>query len=284
MKKLLLLLAFMPVFFAQAQVIPDSSKLNKSALSPWYLNNLRVDGSTQLYYNGNRPITGSVATGTNPGTRDLIGFLNAIFYPSQVPTATLTGGETRELIAAGADVSYTLNYSAGRQAYTEPLASIVVAGNTKTFTQPAAPGTVTGTQGVTVVRNTNTTFTNTVTTTDSKTASATTSVTWLPKFYYGFVPSATPSNSEVINMNGVFYSGGSYSNTVAAPVTAGRIAFAKPVSSGAFGSIIINTFLQPSDNYTITTQSITNASGYTQDYYVLVFTTSTGGGYSFTAN
>lgn len=284
MKKIMLIIALLATFASQSQIIVDSAKMSKNALSPWYLNNLRVDGSTQLYFNGNRQITGSVATGTTPGTRDLIGFINAIFYPSQVPTATLTGGETRELIAAGADVSYTLNYSAGRQAYTEPLASIVVAGNTKTFTQPAAPGTVTGTQGVTVVRNTNTIFTNTVTTTDSKTASATTSVTWLPKFYYGFVSSATPSNSDVIGMNGVFYSSGSYSNTVAAPGTPGRIAFAKPVSSGTFGSIIINTFLQPTDNYNITTQSITNASGYTQDYYVLVFTTSTGGGYSFTAN
>jgi len=284
MKKILLLLAFMPVFFAQAQVIPDSSKLNKSALSPWYLNNLRVDGSTQLYFNGNRPITGSVATGITPNTRDLIGFINAIFYPTQVPTASLTGGETRELMAAGADLNYTLSYTAGRQAATEPLASIVVAGNTKTFTQPSAPGTVSGTQAVTVVRNTNTTFTNTVTTTDGKQAQASTGVYWSAKFYYGFVSSATPSNSEVISMNGVFYSGGSYSNTVATPSTAGRIAFAKPVNTGTFGSIIINTFLQPSDNYTITTQSITNASGYTQDYYVLVFGTSTGGGYSFTAN
>ncbi len=284
MKKILTLLFVLAVFISHSQPIPDSGKLNKIASSPWYLNDVRIDGKSQIKFDGNRPITGSVGTGINPSATDLVGFLNNLFYPSQVPTASLSGGENRELMAAGAALNYTLNYSAGRQPSTAPLQSIVVAGVTKSFTQPSAPGSVSGTQAVTVTRNVNTNFSMSVTTTDGKSAGASAGIYWYPSYYYGFVPTQSPTDADILAMTGFLYGGGSVTNSVAAPTGAQSVCFAKPVNTGGFGSIIINTFLQPSSNYNITTRSVTNASGYAQNYYILVFTTTTGGGYSFTAN
>ena len=101
--------------------------------------------------------------------------INSNFFvkiTTQNPTASLSGGSNYELHSAGT-FSPTLNYSAGRLAATSsasataPIASITVASVSEPVTGcSTAPCIISGTQGVTVTYNTNTTFSNVVVTTD----------------------------------------------------------------------------------------------------------------------
>ena len=91
MKKLffITLLSFLYIYvYSQQQVITvDSIAIGRKSAAK-----INLDGSiTARSFNGKRPITGSIATGQNPNTNDLIAWINAIFYPSQVPTAGLSG-------------------------------------------------------------------------------------------------------------------------------------------------------------------------------------------------
>lgn len=239
-------------------------------------------GGGAANYNGNRTITGQLLTGQNLGTTTTVqAFLDAVFFPSQPPTATLTNtinGATNqtnniELIAAGADLNVTLNYSAGRQADTQPLVSTVVGGVTITPNpNPAANASVSGTRSVTLVRNTNASYTNVVTTTDGKISPNTTStINWLGRRYYGFLTLATantPTDAELIGSSnqGLLSILGNvtYSDT---PSAGQYMVIAYPASFANLSSITINGFPSLSA-FTLVTRSLTNASGFTQSYKI----------------
>lgn len=225
-------------------------------------------------YNGNRTITGSLLTGQNLGTTtDVQTFLDAAFFPSQVPTSTLTStynavttnSQIIELIASGSPINVTLNWSSGRQASTQPLASTVVNGITVT-SNPSAGTSVSGTQAATVVRNTNTTFTNLVTTTDGKTATSSASFTWRAKKYWG-TNVGSPNSSQIIAGTNEFSTGASKGAFSIAVGSTANVFYAYPTSFGALTSIIISG-LESIGAFTQTTVSVTNASGYIQDYYL----------------
>lgn len=132
-------------------------------------------------------ITTIPIVGTNPGTNlSSDDWIINTFYGSQPPTATLTGGQTLEYQSA-ATLTKTLNWTAGRQSATNPLSTIVVAGINETFSQPAQGASVSGTQSVSFPANTDITYQNVVTTDDNKTASASTTFSFLPKRYYGWI-------------------------------------------------------------------------------------------------
>lgn len=228
-------------------------------------------GNTPSIFPGG-PITTLPIVGNNPGTNITPDqFITSQFYGTQPPTASLTGGGTFEYTNASTQ-SATLNWSAGRSTATNPLASIVVAGITQTFSQPAQGASVSGTQAVTVPTNTNTTYTNTVTTTDGKTASATTTFSYQNKIYAGFVPSATPTDAEIIAATGSGYVSGFFSGSrnqsgsLSTPSATKYYVFVSPASYGT-PNIIINglgvTFNQ-------TTRTFVNASGYSSSYIVAV--------------
>lgn len=157
---------------------------------------VRDSTATKWLTNGNRlidggPITSIPVVGFNPGTNiSAADFIVASFYQSQVPTATLTGGQTLELRSAQS-LNYTLNWTAGRQSATKELASVVVASVAQSFSQPPAGGVVSGTQSVSFAANTDVTYQNIVTTTDSKTATVSTTFYFLPKRYYGWISDTT---------------------------------------------------------------------------------------------
>lgn len=237
-------------------------------------------GSTS--YNGNRTITGQLLTGQNMGTTTSIeAFLNAVFFPSQSPTALLTTtiagvtaqNQVLELRAAGADIDVVLNWTAGRQATTQTLASTVVAGTTITPNpNPGVSSIVTGTRNITLAPNITTSYNNVVTTTDGKTATSTANITWLGKRYYGFTQVATPNqpnDAELLGSTPISYFITS-NNTVNYNVqpTAGRyMVIATPASFGNLSSLTINGF--PSLNaFTKVTRNVTNASGFTQSYNI----------------
>lgn len=225
------------------------------------------------------PITTIPVVGTNPGTNlSGVDWIIATFYGLQPPTASLTGGGTFEFTSASTLTS-SLNWGAGRQGNTAPLTSIVVNSISQTFSQPTAPGTVTGTQPVTVPTNTNTTYSNVVTATGGLTATATTTYTYKQKYYIGFVNNNNPSNADIIAATGGTV-GGTFATTF---VTAGTlstvagsnyIVFAYPASFGT-ATIKINGLAV---GYNLTVRAFTNASGYISSYniYVSPFPTNAG--------
>ena len=245
----------------------------------------RINAKVDTFYNGQRAFTGSVLTGQNPNTTSVKGLLDYVFYPSQPPLTTISGGTNLELMASGADLSYSLPYSMTVQSSTQiPVSILITSSNSQSYNLGSFTSSISGTQSVTVPRNTTTTFYNTATASDGKNSQAQTTFRFYPKFYYGFVSSTSPADADIINMNGVLATSKSQSGTVLAPSIAQYPCFAYPTSFGAINSITINTFLQPSANYNIITRTFTNASGYSQSYYIIVFTTTTNGGFTFTTN
>jgi hypothetical protein len=201
--------------------------------------------------------------------------LGYVKIQTQNPTATLTGGFAQEVVASGAALSYTLNWGAGRlsatstQAATNPLATIVVAGTGQTFTQPSAGSTVTGTKGVSVTRNTTTTYSNVVTTTDSKTATATTTFSFYNKRYLGFSATTTPTQAEILAALYQDNSGGTTSLSYTIPQQ-GSAKYLFYVNTSTVTSVTVNGFPSTSAFSLNNSITFTNASGGTYNGYYTV--------------
>ena len=218
------------------------------------------------------PITSLPAVADNPGTNIPVStFIINEFYKNQSPTATLTGGAIIDYTSAGSTAK-TLNWSAGRQFATNPLSSIVVAGVGQSFSQPSAPGTVSGTQSVNVPANTTTTYQNVVTTTDGKTATASTTFTSELRIYAGFVSSTTPTSADIIAATGSSYVGGEFatsrnqSGSLSTPSGSKYVMFCNPVSFGV-PNITINGL---GVTYNITTITFVGPLGYSSSYYLAI--------------
>lgn len=205
------------------------------------------------------------------------------------PTATITGGTTLELMASGADLTYTANWSAGRQAATTTsnatasISSIVVDGVSQSFTNPAAGATVSGTKSITVVRNTNKTVTNTVTTADSKTASATTTWAFLPKRYFGFVSTTSPADATIQALTNEFVSSRTKSTSSTLSPTGSQyftIGFPASLDGSNVSQIWIGGIDQTA-SFTRSTRTFVNASGYSQSYIFYISNSTTSGDISF---
>lgn len=231
-------------------------------------------------FDGNRPITAVVTglTGVTPGGSDLATFLNNLFYPTQVPTASLSGGSNYELSVTAA--TKNLNWSYGRQAATAPISTAVInQGVGSVFTtQPSAGASVSGTVSVSTPANTNRTYTLTVTTTDGKTATASTTDNWLPKRYWGRTANEAANSADMlVNAGG----GNILSNSRAGTFTitasgSNRIFIAYPSNLGDLTSINIGG-LESIGAFVKNVVSFTNASGYTQNYNVYTSLNETSG-------
>lgn len=231
-------------------------------------------------FNGNRPITLNIPgfIGLNPGGNNLADFLNNLFYPSQPPTANLTGVFTNNELETPGSFSTTLNWTAGRQLATEPLASVVIDGQSKGFSQPGPGGTVSGTHSQSIPKNTNRAFVLTVTTIDSKTATSSVTYTWLPKAYWGRTANVAANSTDILAS-----AGGSniLTNSKARTITvtasgSNRVFYAYPSNMGDLTSINIGG-LESIASFTKTVISFTNASGYTQNYNVYTSNNETSG-------
>ena len=210
------------------------------------------------------PIVGTVIN-TNIPTSQAI---NELFFGAQPPASTLTGGGTFEITNVPTS-SKTLTWTASRQSATATLSTIVVGGVNKTFSQPSAPGSVGGTQVVTVTANINSTFNNVVTATDSKSSTSSTTFTYLSKIYLGFVSAETPTDGDIMAATGVA-SGGTFatsrlaSGTSNAPSGSKYFIVAYPFSFGS-ATIKINGLTVI---FNLTTRSFVNASGGTVAYNI----------------
>lgn len=218
-------------------------------------------------------ITTIPVVGTNPGTNLSSGdWIINTFYGSQPPTATLTGGQTLELQSA-ATLDYTLNWSSGRQSATNPLATIVVAGQDETFSQPAQSATVSGTQAVSFPANTNITYSNVTTTDDGKSATATTSFTFLSKRYWGLISDTAGIGTEsfddaiITALNNELSSSKSKSFSTGNPSGTQFLVYAYYSTAGALTQFDMNGF--PSlDAMNSVTRNFTNAAGYTGEWII----------------
>jgi hypothetical protein len=217
------------------------------------------------------PITSLPSVGFNPGTNiSAADFIKNTFYQTQPPTATLTGGQVRELSVSS--FTHSLSYSYGRQSATANISTAVInPGSFNVFsTQPSQPGVVSGTQSVTTAANVNTTYTLLVTTIDGKTATATTSDTWLPGRYWGRSSISVPDNTIVLAVAGGgtdLSSSRAKSGFVVTSSGSNRIFYAYPSSYGALSSLTIGGF-ESLPAFTQSILTLTNASGYTQQYFV----------------
>lgn len=267
-------------------------------------------GSTSASdFNGNRPITLGLSPflNQNPGTNDIAEWIQKVFYPSQGPTAGLsmsfvnpetgatitTSPATVERMAAGADIPVTLTWTAGRQASTEPLASVTVAGASRIFTQPAQNASTTGNVTVSVTRNNNTSFSNQVVTTDGKTTSTIPSVSinfsW--QRYYGFItlPSGsatyTPTRNDILALsNRGFASSRVFESVELTPTGEQHMMIAYPSAWDPGPSISAKIWiggLESSGNFQRHVISFTNASGGNTSYVVYVLTNKTSGAIKF---
>ncbi len=243
-------------------------------------------------FNGSRPITANVFTGQNPGTDDIGLWLESLFYPSQSPTASLTvtnGGTTASAInmemSSPGSLSVTLNWTAARQASTQPIKAIDVNGTSVFTTSPAAGASVSGTTSATVTKNTSKSFTNLVTTTDNKTASATASVNFSWQRYWGFLSSGladgtpfNPTDAQIISLSQEFASSAGTTKQVT-PAGSQRLVIAFPASFPV--SDIVIGGLGSLGTFDKTTRSFTNASGGTTSYVIYVGQSNTGSSVTF---
>lgn len=210
-----------------------------------------------------------------------------LYFGSQPPTATLTGGTVYELTVS--NKTHSLAYNYGRQSATATIATVVInPGSFNVFTsQPAQPGTVSGTQSVTTTANTNTTYTETVTTTDSKTATSSTSDTFLPRFFYFRSPDAVPTQADILA-----FAGGSNPLQAGHNITAAVIiasgsnypAFAYLASEGNVTVILDVNGFNVTSAFNATTISLTNSQGYTASYRVYTLNAATSSNYTITTN
>ena len=205
------------------------------------------------------------------------------------PSAALSPGSTTYELAPAGTKTIILNWNAGRQApnagaglsATANITSVVITGNSQTlaqtFTNPATPTTVAtttnGTQSVTFDNKTNVTYTNTVETSDNKTATASVTYSFLPRAYYGYSATETPGQAEILAAAGggsPFSSAKALSPTVTLPATTDyyNVFYAYPATYPALTIIKDAANNNVTGAFTLSTVSVTNASGYTQTYNV----------------
>jgi hypothetical protein len=123
------------------------------------------------------PVTiGGIVAGSTFSNKTMIEMWDALLYPYIPPSASLTGGNTREY-GSGTSLTLTWNVYKGKNSIT----GITVDGNSSI--SPTG-NNQSGTQAASSTPNTNTTFTMTVTD-GTTTASATTTVSWLKAVYWG---------------------------------------------------------------------------------------------------
>jgi hypothetical protein len=219
--------------------------------------------------------TSNTEVGYDPGSNLTAAQIIAkVWYGLKPPTATLTGGSTLEYANAGFDC--TLSWSAHRQNNTATLSSIVVAGITQSFSQPGQPGTVNGTQDVTVPANTNTTYSNVVTASDGQADTATTSFSWAPRKYYGWISDTTgigsgSQDAAIRALTSVLSTSKNLSTNTGSPSGTQFYVYAYYSGLGTITSITFNG-IPATDAITTISKSFTTANGFSGTYKILYTT------------
>lgn len=202
---------------------------------------------------GGGVVAASDVTVTNEGYDNAQEIFDALLYVPINASAT-GGGSSNEIGASVASVNFTwsINKNPTTQSLNQGVGAIPLTDRAHLFTGPYT---------------TNQTFQVTVgdgTTSDS----ASVSTTFSPKRYWDAWPDDAPDNSEIIGMQQEL--AGSRAKAITYNCTGGRFPiYAYPKSFGALSGVTVGG-LAFSD-YALDEMSLTNAQGYTQDYYVFSF-------------
>ena len=219
-------------------------------------------------------ITSLPTVGFVPNATDPASWIDAVFYQSQYPTASLTGGVTLEFRSTQT-MNYTLNWSGGRLLKTNPIATIVVAGINESFSQPSAGSSVSGTQAVSFPSNTDISYNNIVTTTDSKSTTATTTFSFLPMRYYGWVNLSDTAgigtfgydDSKITSLSQELNSSKVKTWNTGNPTGTQIYVYAYYYTAGTLNNLILNGF--PSiDAFNVSQRNFTNALGFTGQWII----------------
>lgn len=207
------------------------------------------------------PVTGggggSVAASDVTVTND--GFDNAqeIFdYLLYVPIdVTVTGGGSANEVGASVasvHLTWSVNKDPTSQSLNQGVGSIPETDRDYTFTGPYTS---------------NQTFT--ITASDGSTSdSASANVTFQPKRYWGPWPDQSPDNAEILTLSQELTS--SRAKSISYDCTGGRYPiYVYPKSFGALAGVTVGGLAFSA--YSLTEISLTNAQGFTQDYYLFAF-------------
>ena len=225
----------------------------------------------------NKDMTATPFNKFNPGpVANLQEFIQNVFYPSQAPLAkiTLPAGTVIER-PSGTSANVVVNWEAATQGNSKPVASVVITAGNPAATPQSAAGAAGATSGNTtfsVPVPGGSGFTNTVTTTDGKSATATIGVSFLSRRYWGRTSSAKPTEADIeLALGGNSELSGSQAKGDFTIDSDGsnlnHIFFAYPANLPDLISLTINDFDIITD-FTQTTVSVTNVPGYNQDYKV----------------
>lgn len=203
---------------------------------------------------GGGPVTAEQVSVTNEGFDNAQQIFDFLLYVPLNITA-FTGGSTNEI---GSTVN-TVNLA---WSYNKDVTSQSINQGIGTLANDVRAFPLTG-LGLTTNR------TWTLSASDGTTPdSANTSVTFLPKAYWGPWPDQAPDDADILTLTQALAS--SRGRSVTYDCTGGRFPiYCYPTSFGALTGVTVGG-LAFSD-YTLDTISLTNAQGYTQDYYLFYF-------------
>lgn len=228
---------------------------------------------SDLTFDGTRTITNPNLSdyGTSPGGTSVTEFLDNYFYPDEDPGASLSvsGSSVLEYGLSGASLNRTLNWTATKT--TNDIATIVVAGISKT----ATGSTQSGTQSVTITANVTNTYTMTVT--DTEGLQDTDNAIWYFRhgYYWGSMASvASISDADIRALDGAGVGSGKELTTTRVKSFDGinaagdYLVFAFPSSWGAptfkVNGLTSTAFTKVRDN------TFVNVNGYSETYQVWV--------------
>lgn len=221
-----------------------------------------------------------------------------------VPNANLVNSSSISIVVAGSNVSFVLytapvvvlSNSVGNAEIGSSVASVTLswtlneAVTSQTLTGPNIPGgSTTVPPGTTTYLVTGpfdpaspTSYTWTIVVGDgTSTGTSSTSLNFLGRRYWGTFNSSSPTSvgivltsAQVIGLASTTSGGSDFGNNFDLSVTynasAGAFpAFAYPASYGTPSHVTVNGL--PFSSFNVNTQSFTNASGYTQNYNVILF-------------
>ena len=209
---------------------------------------------------------------------DLAGFL-ALYSRSQPPVVTFTPGTTTLELTSASTGTANLNYTYSKQTGTNDFTSLQFtssAGSSSTIGGTAGGGS--GTYSASFPTNTTTTFTFRANTTD-KFATATATINYSARRYFGRASSTAPTTTEILASNGggSALSGSKAGTFVITASGTNYPFFAYPSSLGTLTSIKDANGLEAITSYNTGTVSLTNGQGFTQTYRYYIAQNATAG-------
>lgn len=251
----------------------------------WY----KTIPQTDITFNGSRTVTRTGLPAVSVGGNTIIEWANNYFFPSTSPTCTLTvsEGTSREFMATGTALTVDLSWSVTRPVACLDIQSISVNGTSIVpfpINETQTQGGVLGQQSLN--RNVNTTYTITSTASDGKTGTASQTVTWMWKRYWGSFASAVPptdvafsiSDAQILALSGNELSTTRVQTRNGINAAGNYLVFAWPTAWGE-PSFVINGLVSTAFKK-VRSNSFTNASGGSTTYDVWVSNTTQAGAIS----